>query len=161
MSFAIRQMQADDIEKLAQTFARLDKPRTQYERFWQEQQVGNRVTFVAFAGDSAVGYTNLVWQSDYAPFQAAGIPEINNMHVMDEFQKQGIGTALIQEAERVATAHGKAVIGIGVGLTANYDQAQRLYPKLGYLPDGNGAQATPWGDVLFLTKRLPWRGMAS
>lgn len=154
MSFVIRQMNERDIESLTQTFSRINKPRAQYELFWKEHQAGARVTFVAVSDEEAVGYTNLVWKSDYASFEALGIPEINNMHVMDEFQKQGIGTALIDAAERVATAHGKAVIGIGVGLTAHYSQAQRLYPKLGYIPDGHGAQQTPWGDVLFLTKRL-------
>jgi hypothetical protein len=57
-------------------------------------------------------------------------------------------------SERTAIEHGKNIMGIGFGLTADYGAAQRLYPKLGYIPDGRGAQPTPWGDVLFLTKRL-------
>jgi len=154
MSFVIRQMNERDIDGIMQNFSRMNKQRAQYERFWQEHQAGLRVTFVAIAMDQVVGYANLVWQSDYAPFQVAGIPEINNMHVLDEFHRQGIGSALVQAAEHVAVAQGKPVIGIGVGLTSNYSAAQRLYPKLGYLPDNRGAQPTLWGDVLYLTKQL-------
>ena len=76
------------------------------------------------------------------------------MNVITQFQKQGIGTALIEEAENVAIQHGKGMMGIGVGLTPDYGAAQRLYPKLGYIPDGRGAQSTPWGDELFLSKNL-------
>ena len=151
MSFVIRQMKGSDIDGLAKSFSRLNKQRDQYEMFWKKHQAARRVTFVAVSGEEIVGYTNLVWQSDYIPFQEMGIPEINNMHVLDTFQKQGIGTALIQEAERVAA---KEKIGIGFGLTSDYGSAQPLYPKLGYIPDGRGAQPSPWGDALFSTKRL-------
>lgn len=120
--------------------------------FWQEHAAGRRVTFVAVSGGLIVGYTNLVWKSDYDPFQESDIPEINDMHVVDEFQKQGIGTALIRACEDLAAAQGIAVIGIGVGLTPDYAAAQRLYPKLGYVPDGRGIRPTPWGDTLYLTK---------
>lgn len=154
MNFVIRQMEEGDIDLLAKAFHPLNKPRDQFELFWKEHQTGNRVTFVAAADEATVGYTNLIWESDYKPFQEMGIPEISNMHILDEFQKQGIGTALIKEAEKISLSQGKAEIGIGFGLTPDYGIAQRLYPKLGYTPDGRGAQSTPWGDVLYLTKRL-------
>jgi GNAT superfamily N-acetyltransferase len=147
-------MKESDIDGLTKNFSRFNKQRDQYEMFWKEHQEGRRVTFVAVSREEVVGYANLLWESDYAPFRESNIPEINNMHVVDEFQKQGIATALIQEAERIASAQNKEVIGIGFGLTPDYGSAQRLYPKLGYVPDGCGAQPSPWGDVLFLTKRL-------
>lgn len=154
MNFFIRQMLESDIGGITETFSRWNKSREQYERYWREHREGRRVTLVAMSGERVVGYTNLIWQSDYLPFREAGIPEINDMNVIEAFQKQGIGTALIAEAERIAAAAGKAILGIGFGLTADYGAAQRLYPKLGFVPDGRGAQPTPWGDVLFLTKRL-------
>lgn len=154
VNFLIRQMQRSDIEGIATPFAPLNKSRDQYETFWKEHSDGKRVTFVALVHERVVGYTNLLWQSDYPPFQEKGIAEINNMHVLDAFQKRGIGTALIREAERIALAHGKDEIGIGFGLTADYGTAQRLYPKLSYFPDGRGAFPTLWGDVLYLIKKL-------
>jgi GNAT superfamily N-acetyltransferase len=76
------------------------------------------------------------------------------MNVIAEFQKHGIGTALIREAERIAVEHGKDIMGIGFGLTADYGALSGYIPKWATFPDGRGAQPTPWGDVLFLTKRL-------
>ena len=124
------------------------------DRYWRENQKGKRVTLVAVSAGQVVGYTNVVWRSDYEPFLEAGIPEINDMSVITRFQKQGIGTALIEEAENIVTARDKPEIGIGFGLTPDYGSAQRLYVKLGYIPDGRGAQPTRYGDVLYLTKRL-------
>jgi GNAT superfamily N-acetyltransferase len=77
------------------------------------------------------------------------------MHVINEFQNQGIGTVLIKEAESTAVAHHTKTIGIGVDLKPHNSTAQRLYTKLGYIPDGRGPQTSPWGDILFLTKPLP------
>ncbi len=41
-------------------------------------------------------------------------------------------------------------VGIAVGLTADYGNAQRLYVKSGYIADGNGVayqhQAVKWGN---------------
>lgn len=53
-------------------------------------------------------------------------------------RKKGIGTTLIQKCESVAKGHGHTEIGLGVGMTADYGNAQRLYVRLGYFPDGNG-----------------------
>jgi len=77
----------------------------------------------------------------------------------------GIGTALMDEAERVIAAR-SAVAGIGAGMTADYGAAQRLYVRRGYLPDGRGlmtherpviaGKSVLVDDdlVLYLTKRL-------
>ncbi len=154
MNYVIRQMVESDVDKLTQTFAHWNKQREQYEGYWKENQAGQRVTLVAASGEQVIGYANIIWQPDYEPFQKGDIPELNDMNVISEFQKQGVGTSLIQEAERIAIKHGKETMGIGFGLTADYGAAQRLYPKLGYIPDGRGAHSTHWGDVLYLTKQL-------
>ncbi len=150
----VRRMQEGDIDMLASAFLHLNKSREQFETFWSEHCSGIRVTFVAETEGAVVGYTNLIWRRDYQPFLDAGIPEISNMHVLDEWQGQGIGTALIRAAEDEAIANGIAVIGIGYGLSPDYARAQRLYAKLGYVPDGRGPHPSKWGDTLFLTKRV-------
>lgn len=154
MDIVIRRMVESDIDGIAEAFKSWSKTREQYERYWQQNQHGQRVTLVAALGEQVIGYANLVWQSDYEPFCEAGIPEIHDMNVVTQFQKQGIGTAFIKEAESIARQRGKRIIGIGVGLTPDYGAAQRLYPKLGYIPNGRGVQSTPWGDELFLSKVL-------
>ncbi len=143
-----------DVEAVTETFASSNKMLEQYERYFEENQKGKRVTLVAVVGEMVVGYTNILWESDYESFRQNDIPEINDLNVIDEFQNRGIGTALILEAERIAAEVGKTIIGIGVGATPDYAAAQHLYPKLGYVPDGRGIRSTRYGDEFYLTKRL-------
>lgn len=154
MDFTVRQMSCDDSDEIARAFAPRNKKREQYVRYFAEQQAGERVTLVALSGDQVIGYTNLLWRSDYKRFSASDIPEINDLNVIEQFQNRGVGRALIREAERVAAERGKTVVGIGVGRTPDYAAAQHLYTKLGYLPDGHGIRQTRYGEVSYFTKRL-------
>ena len=78
------------------------------------------------------------------------------MYILDEFQQQGIGTALVQAAEIIASKALKTTNGIGVVPIEQYAAAQRLYPKLGYIPDGRGLHPTIWGDVLYFMKDISY-----
>ena len=107
----------------------------------------------------------ICWQSHYPPFREQNIPEIVDFNVLPKFRRQGIGAALMDEAER-RVAIRSAVVGLGVGMTADYGSAQRMYAKRGYIPDGLGlhsrgqpvqyGQSVPVDDdlVLYLTKSL-------
>lgn len=53
-------------------------------------------------------------------------------------RRRGIGSALLEEAERLVAAR-STFAGIGLGLYTAYRPAQRLYVKRGYVPDGAGA----------------------
>jgi len=156
MEFCIRRMTAEDVDTVARAFADFGKTRAQYERYFAEQQRGERVTLVAVAaGGRVVGYANVIWRSAYPHFRREGVPEINDLNVIEETRRRGVGTALIREAESIVSARGFPVIGIGVGLTPDYGAAQRLYPKLGYVPDGRGVHSSPpWDDAIYLTRRL-------
>jgi GNAT superfamily N-acetyltransferase len=160
MNYTIRRMTRSDIDAIAETFAPWNKKREQYERYFEENQRGERVTLVAVVGDRVVGYGKVLWESDYEPFRSDDIPEINDLNVIEEHQNQGIGRALIREAERIVAAAGRLVVGIGVGQTPDYAAAQGLYPRLGYAPDGRGIRTTRYGDEAYLTKRL-YRGVGS
>lgn len=83
------------------------------------------------------GYLTIKWQSDYAPFRAANIPEIVDFNVLKKFQRLGIGSKLMDEAERRIKRVSKRA-GIGFGVYQDYGAAQVLYVKRGYVPDGNG-----------------------
>lgn len=74
----------------------------------------------------------------YPMFRRLNIPEIQDVNVHPDARSQGVGTALIAAAEDLARARGHTDIGIGVGLTAGYGAAQRLYVRSGYIPDGSG-----------------------
>ena len=77
------------------------------------------------------------WNPSYPPFRADGIPEIQDFNVLPRFRRKGIGTRLMDEAEREVSER-SSVVGIGVGMTPDYGAAQRLYVLRGYVPDGMG-----------------------
>jgi len=156
---------AGDIAEIADAFAALgwNKPAAQYQRYLAEQAAGTRDVLVARGDGKFCGYVTVNWRPDYPPFRDAGIPEVQDFNVLPVYRRRGIGTRLMDEAERTAYARA-AVVGIGVGLHHDYGAAQRLYVLRGYVPDARGITAhgrrVNWGDdvkvdddlVLFLTK---------
>jgi len=150
----IRRMQADDPCGIAKAFVDMNKTRAQYERYWQENVKGKRVTLVALLHGSVVGYANVIWEPDYESFRQNDIPEINDMNTVTRLRKNGIGTQMILAAEELVRKAGKRTIGIGVGVTTDYAIAQSLYPKLGYVSDGTGMHPDEWGGCMYSTKTL-------
>jgi GNAT superfamily N-acetyltransferase len=168
----LREILPTDCPTISAAFAAQDwhKPVTQYETYWREHQTGQRTVLVAewayeYGGEFA-GYVTIVWASGYPPFRAANIPEIVDFNVLEKYQRRGIGTALLDEAERRIAARADTA-GIGVGLMHDYGKAQTLYVQRGYVPDGHGLFAHgKWlnhGDsltldddpALYFTKPLP------
>jgi len=74
----------------------------------------------------------------YRVYRALEIPELQDLRVLPGFRRQGIGQAMVEYAENMARDMGAPGLGISVGLTADYGAAQRLYIRMGYMPDGNG-----------------------
>ena len=114
------------------------KPTSLFERYLKEQNKGARQCFVAFCGELFAGYVTLKWHSAYKPFVQNNTPEISDLNVLPAFRRHGIGTRLIEKCEAKAVTQSR-VVGIGVGLYADYGSAQRLYVKRGYIPDERGA----------------------
>lgn len=102
-----------------------------------EQQEGTRQIWLAFDETQFAGYVTLTTESLYPPFKKNQIPEIMDLNVLPPFRNKGIGTLLIETAEREAFKENHTV-GIGVGLYGDYGQAQKLYISRGYQPDGCG-----------------------
>ncbi len=87
------------------------------------------------------------------------------------FQRRGIGSRLLEAAEKAAASSGSAVT-LGVGLHSGYGPAQRLYVKRGYIPDGSGVwfrdqPLEPYADcrnddelILYMSKKLKREGGA-
>ena len=132
-------MQLADAEVISAAFARLgwQKPASQYQRYVAEERSGSRLTFLATSAGEFVGYVTLLWQSAYAAFAEQGIPEISDLNVLPAFRRQGIASMLLETAE-AAAARRSFVVGLGVGLGADYGAAQRIYVRRGYVPDGRG-----------------------
>jgi GNAT superfamily N-acetyltransferase len=163
----IRTLQQRDIQHIAASFEAIgwNKPAMMYQQYFCEQEAGQRTVLLAFNEKTFSGYITINWQSDYPPFQAANIPEIQDFNVLPQFRRRGIGTHLMEQAEQ-RIARRSTIAGIGVGMYADYGAAQRLYVLRGYVPDGRGLLSmgqtvTPGTQitvddalVLYMTKRL-------
>ena len=101
------------------------------------QEQGIRDFLLATFENEFAGYLTINWTSHYPPFRNRGIPEIVDFNVLKKFQRRGIGTALMDEAER-RIQQVSPIAGIGFGITKDYGAAQILYIKRGYIPDGRG-----------------------
>ena len=134
-----KKLSRDDIPSIVSAFAEIgwNKPASIYEKYFEEQENNQRCVWVAFKGGVFAGYVTLKWHSEYAPFHKKNIPEISDLNVLPKFRKQGIGLALLDQAEKEARKK-SSTVGIGVGLSADYGDAQRLYVRRGYLPDRRG-----------------------
>lgn len=135
----IRALKASDCEKIHQAFVAQGwkKPAAKYYRYLEMQQQGIRDFLLATYHSEFAGYLTINWTSYYLPFQEKGIPEIVDFNVLKKFQRRGIGTALMDEAER-RIQQVSPIAGIGFGITQDYGAAQILYIKRGYIPDGRG-----------------------
>lgn len=134
----IQKMSSADIDSLVKSFASHNwhKPAFVFENYFKEQEEGIRQTWIARSYE-IFGYVTLNWHSKYEPFSSRNIPEVMDLNVLPPFRNQGIGSKLMDSAENKARENSN-MVGIGVGLYEGYGQAQMLYVKRGYIPDGNG-----------------------
>lgn len=136
---SIHELRPDDSPVIADAFTAQgwNKPVSQFERYWQEQTEGKRNVLVAEFEGAFAGYLTVVWESDYPPFQEAHIPEIVDFNVLIKYWRRGVGTVLMDSAEKLISGRSD-IAGIGFGLMSDYGKAQIMYVKRGYIPDGRG-----------------------
>lgn len=136
----IRVLEEIDIPLIVKAFEKSDwqiKPASIFEQYFSEQSNDERICFIAFWDDQFAGYVTLKWYSNYKNFAKNNIPEISDLNVLPKFRNKSIGIKLIEKCEKHA-AERSDIIGIGVGLYADYGAAQNLYTKRGYVADGCG-----------------------
>lgn len=167
MNIFLRELNERDPEMIAKAFKiqGWEKPADLYVRYLDEQKNGDRVSIVAEVDGEFAGYVNVLWDSNYPSFREKAIPEINDFNVLIKYRRLGIGSKLMDKAEEIIKERSDFA-GIGVGLFTDYGNAQILYGKRGYIPDGrgihNGQRYIEYGDVatiddditLYLTKKL-------
>lgn len=171
----IREMTERDAPVIREAFSAQGwkKPTDLFERYCQESREGKRVILLAEWKGEFTGYVTVVWESDYPPFREAGTPEIVDFNVLIKFRRLGIGTFLMEEAERWIEAR-SVTAGLGVCPQSDYGAAQVLYARRGYVPDGRGiyhqGKYPTYGDsvtidddlCIYMTKQLkPSRGSHS
>jgi GNAT superfamily N-acetyltransferase len=135
----VRRLSDADPQTISDAFAQIGwvKSVAQYRKYLAQQSDGSRICLVAAVDEQFAGYVTVNWTSTYPGFAEMNLPEIQDLNVLPRFRRRGIGTLLLDEAEQVVGQRCSAV-GIGVGLHAGYNAAQRLYVKRGYVPDGRG-----------------------
>lgn len=106
-----------------------------FEKCLREQAEGKRLVLLTAKADGTV---MLNWRPLYPPFRRLDIPEIQDLNVVPDSRRQGLGRKLVEACEKAARQAGKTEIGISVGLYARFGAAQRLYVAMGYVPDGAG-----------------------
>ena len=135
----IRLLREGDAQIISQAFKHIgwNKPASKYQEYLMEQSAGTRICFVAAVENRFAGYVTVNWAAAYPGFAEQNIHEIQDLNVLPQFRRAGIGTRLLDRAEEEVT-HRSNIVGIGVGLHPGYSSAQRLYVKRGYIPDGRG-----------------------
>lgn len=170
-SLRVRNMERRDAacitrEEIAQGWHQtIDKYLTRLEH----QRQGKCIALVAEYEGSVAGYINVYLKSLEGPFGNRNLPEIVDLGVLEKYRRRGIGTALMDQAEKIAGQYADFVY-LGVGLHAGYGSAQRMYVKRGYIPDGSGvwyrnAPCIPYAEcvndddlVIYLSKTLRKEG---
>lgn len=108
-----------------------------YELRLKDQQEGRAISLVAEYQGNVAGYINVYPTSTWGAFANQQLPEIVDFGVLEKYRRLGIGTKLMDIAEKIASEYADTVY-LGVGLHSGYGSAQRMYVKRGYIPDGSG-----------------------
>lgn len=132
---SIRQAREQDIPALYALYNHIGKKDVGYFEVLFEK---NCVVLIAEHEKQLVGFGVLNFEPKYSLYKRLNIPEIQDLNVISEMRQQGIATDIIKRFEEIAKDQGLEHVGISVALTKEFGPAQRLYAKLGYIPDGNG-----------------------
>ena len=110
---------------------------TKYLTRLRDQSAGKCVSLTAVYKGLPAGYVNVYLTGLGGAFSGKGLPEIVDFGVLEKFRRKGIGSKLMDVAEKIAGRYADTV-WLGVGLHSGYGSAQRMYVKRGYIPDGSG-----------------------
>lgn len=149
----IVQAEVDDIPRLHEIALQMkaSKRDDYFDKALELQGQGERLIMIARYGGQDAGYCMLSWAPKYGFYRAHGCPEIQDLNVLPSFRQKGIASAMIAYCEGLAAQKNIQYMGISVGLAASYGAAQRLYVKLGYVPDGYGVtydrQTVSFGEI--------------
>ena len=156
MSVMLTRLSATNINLLPLAFGSIpyNKRASLFQQYAVEQEQGLREVFTTILDGKVIAYGTLVWLSPYEPFLKQLIPEIKDLNVVVAYRRQGYATQLIRHFELMVQARGYSVIGIGVGVTPDYNAARSLYLSLGYVFDGAGIIPDEWGGAEYLTKKI-------
>jgi GNAT superfamily N-acetyltransferase len=161
----VRPLHDEEVAAVERHFpsAIVDKHRVRLAR----QRRGNALYLIAWLEEAPVGHVLLKFTTAGDP-GGPGRPEcphIEDLLVKPEWRGRGIGSSLLEAAERAAAERGCARVGLNVA-TENV-RARELYARRGYVDSGGGecviegsyldadGRLCSWSDAsLYLVKRL-------
>lgn len=139
----IRRMQAGDIHNIVLA----EDPSSQsggdyFQKQLSWQNDGESSALLAFFDGQIAGYVFLFQKCRWGGLRNLGLPSIVDLFVFEKYRKNGVGTALLDAAEDVASKFSNKIY-LDVPVNSKYGAAQKLYIKRGYVPDGNGIYFDP------------------
>lgn len=142
----IRNLEERDVEPIVQGEREQGWQATadKYETRLRDQREGRAVALAAEYEGNVAGYINVYPDSQWGAFGGRGYAEIVDFGVLEKYRRRGIGSRLMDAAEKIAAGYSDTVY-LGVGLHSGYGSAQRMYVKRGYIPDGGGVW---YGDAV-------------
>ena len=126
----IRPATAEDLPKL-EWYGQFTHFRRLFEETYRDQLQGRRLMLVADVNGFPIGQVFVSLEGGLFDFNGAG-PHgyLYALRVMEPFQRQGLGTALVEAAEGRLRALGYRRVTIAVA--KDNEGALRLYTRLGY-----------------------------
>ena len=96
-----------------------------YQKRLEDQQSGKAISLVAEYSGNPVGYINIYPNSAWGAFGGKGYPEIVDFGVLEKYRNRGIGTVLMDIAEKIAAIYAD-IVYLGVGLHSGYEISSLL-----------------------------------
>ena len=145
--FEIKPAEASLLDVLQHTFDPDTLSKYHYKRY-EVQKRGEGIYLIAWHAHTPIGHFLLRWSGPQDAHVTKHL-DVTKMAYLEAgathgaYQRKGVATALIREAERLAKEHGCTQIGLEVGSTDN-PGAKRLYKRLGYVDWGHGDFLISW-----------------
>lgn len=99
-------------------------------RFLQQSNRNECDFLIATSDNHPVGYCLVYWASEFPKFNAENIPEIVDLIISENYRRQGVASAILDEIEQRLINHSHTKVGLTVHI--DNTNAYALYKKKGY-----------------------------
>ena len=94
-------------------------------------------TLIVTKDCSPIGYVSVLFKPSY-PYFSSDTAEMCSLFIFPSKRRNGFASKIINHTEKMCKINHFARVGLGVGVTKDYQAALALYTSMGYKPDGNG-----------------------
>lgn len=143
LSIDIRPIRPVDLSQVQAAFP--DESPKQHSGRLARQEAGEASYLIAWASGEVLGHTLLIWAGPDNEDIGALLPRaaaVEGLAVRSDWQGQGIGTRLVEQAERLARLRG--IPHLSLGVSGDNPGARRLYKRLGFQDSGLGPFNLRW-----------------